>query len=324
MRGNHHCLFKIIFFCIILISFIFPIYNLVLLDLNSKPNSTVTNCDVPERFSKLYFRLTLLFVIKTLAIPFIVITISNISIVIAIYKNKKLLDKHKKDKQINSSAQPSIVELPLLKINGKNEEYAVVYRNTFVKKKWCIRDQHHDELTSHVLPKSISSFSNNSFTQRNFKMNNLFASFNSSNKGSNHSGSLILKNESLSKLYAQNNLRKHLMVTKMLVPISSSFVLLQLPYFISWCFLAESRLNYEDYKLEKYKHLMNYYNNVVRLTEILNLSYYSIASFLLFSGKTYRKHLYALFCSMSQSPQSFKLQRELNNNISKKIEIVRL
>lgn len=324
MRVNHHCLFKIIFICIIIISFVFPIYNLILLEVTNEKTNDKKNisgmCNVPRPQQKLYFKLTLLFVIKTLAIPFIVITISNISIVIAIYKNKKLLDKHKKEKNIVCSQPSSIVELPLLKVNVKNDDYAVVYRNTFVKKKWCITDTNQDDLTSHVLPKSISSFSANSFSQKNFRMNQLFASFNSSNKSSNHSSSLMLKNESLSKLYAQNNLRKHLMVTKMLVPISSSFVLFQLPYFVSWCILAINELNRKNE--EDIRKNRNYFY-IVRLTEILNLFYYSIASFLLFSGKTYRKHLYALFCSISRPEKSFKLQREINNS-SKKIEIVRL
>lgn len=303
----------------------FPVYNLVLLQIKYKPKANssqiITQCDIPDKLSKLYFKLTLLFVIKTLAIPFLVITVSNISIVVAIYKNKKLLEKHRKQKQKITN---QIVEMPLMRIKVKNNDYAVVYRNTFVKKNWCIRGKN-EELPA--MPKSVSSFSNNSFQKNNsnLNMNHLFASFNSSNKScSHHSGSLMIKNESLNKLYAQNNLRKHLMVTKMLVPISSSFVLLQLPYFISWCLLAIQSLKFEEDKSDETRKRLMHYGSIVRLTEILNLLYYSIASLLLFSGKTYRKHLYALFCYVARAVPTLKLQQEVNHNLSKRIQIVRL
>ena len=77
MRSNHNCLFKTIFVCIIFVSFLFPIYNLVLLDIQPKfaiingTNTTLNLCNVPDHSKKLYVDLTIFFVSSTLAIPFL-------------------------------------------------------------------------------------------------------------------------------------------------------------------------------------------------------------------------------------------------------------
>lgn len=77
LRENHVCLFKILFLCIIFISFLFPVYNLVLLDIQPKyafingTNTTLHLCNVPDQSKKLYIDLTIFFVSSTLAIPFL-------------------------------------------------------------------------------------------------------------------------------------------------------------------------------------------------------------------------------------------------------------
>ncbi len=91
-RENYRKVFHLIIVLIILYSFLFPTYNIYLANVVSRPltNETfVTQCDIPENYGKTYFNLTIIFVIQTLAFPFFLITVSNASILMAIYKNKQ-------------------------------------------------------------------------------------------------------------------------------------------------------------------------------------------------------------------------------------------
>jgi hypothetical protein len=259
---------------------------------------------------------------------------------VAIYRNKILLERHKKEKQIDlsphahNSALPQsqsnqkmrAMESSLIKLKLKDDKYAFIYRNTFVKKNWYIRSVHRKS-NSYNGHTALMARHNSCLQEHGTNMhlnsvvtngNHLLASFNSSNKSSSHnSNSLIVKNDySLNKLYAQN---KHLMVTKMLLMISSSFVMLQLPYFITWCYYVNNQLRPTN-KIDR-----KFYTQLLMISEIPYIIYYSIASLLLFSGKQYRKHLYALFCYVARSAPAVRLlKREVNNNYSKKITIVRV
>jgi hypothetical protein len=91
-RENYRKVFHLIIILIILFSFLYPTYNIYLADVVSRPltNETyITQCDIPENYGKIYFNLTIIFVIETLAFPFLLITVSNASILMAIYKNKQ-------------------------------------------------------------------------------------------------------------------------------------------------------------------------------------------------------------------------------------------
>jgi hypothetical protein len=320
MRENHQCFFKIIFLFIILISFVFPVYNLIFLTLVTNiHNKTV--CNVPSDKTRLYSKLTILFVVKTLAIPFFVITFSNVSIVLAIYNNRNILEKNKKIKQINmNTINKSVVKLPLLEFKLKDNEFAVVYKKSFVKKNWCIKnDSNNNNKPSNNTPSITNSFSNKNAS---LTKNNYF-NWSKKDKSYNSTSQIIKNNESFNRIYA-----RHLMIAKMLVPISSSFVLLQLPYFITWCYYANNLLK-SNGLLENPQNQQNiqkqiYYHSILKLSEILNLLYYSLASLLLFSGKMYRKHLYDLFCLKTKS-SPVRFQRDYNRNASnKRIQIVRL
>ena len=115
LRENYRYLFKLIIIVVIFISFTFPVYNLFLTNLVEVNANGKMRCDIPSRYESLYFNFTIVFVIKTLAIPFIIITLSNISILIAIKRNKKNLLTNKfnqqNGEQMNSSGTISKLNL---------------------------------------------------------------------------------------------------------------------------------------------------------------------------------------------------------------------
>ena len=87
---------------------------------------------------------------------------------------------------------------------------------------------------------------------------------------------------------------KNMHITKMLIMISASFVLLNLPYFVAWCRYALFRIhNAKPFTREQATVLLHLYN-IVKLAEILNLFNYAITGILYFAtGKIYRDNLYS-------------------------------
>jgi hypothetical protein len=85
LREKKMSLFRMILLINFVFSFALPSYNLFLMELSVARKE----CDVPEKYQLTYFVLTVLFVIAILAIPFLLITVSNVSIVLAIYRNKQ-------------------------------------------------------------------------------------------------------------------------------------------------------------------------------------------------------------------------------------------
>jgi len=51
---------------------------------------------VEQEYSKTYLKLTFMFVIMTTAFPFLIISVSNVSIIRAIYKKRRLVEHYKK------------------------------------------------------------------------------------------------------------------------------------------------------------------------------------------------------------------------------------
>ena len=92
-REKYRSLIKFIIFLVIMYSILFPTYNLIITNLvkyNSE-NFGQFKCDVPKRYESFYFKFTIAFVVQTLGLPFCLITLSNISILIAIERNRKNL-----------------------------------------------------------------------------------------------------------------------------------------------------------------------------------------------------------------------------------------
>ena len=77
LRENHRCVFKMAMILVILYSFVYPVYNLFLTEI-VKHSRNKQRCDIPTQYESLYFKFTIMFVIQTLTLPFILITVSNI------------------------------------------------------------------------------------------------------------------------------------------------------------------------------------------------------------------------------------------------------
>ncbi len=194
-RENNSKIFKTIVVLICLISVILPLYNLILTNLTRHSSRTDIRCDIPGKYENIYFNLTIFFILITLAVPFLIISISNTIILLAIDRNRKKF------------------------------------------------------------------FSN--------------------------------------RLVDNSKIDQSMRLTKILITISASFVLLNFPYFIAWCRYAMYRLsinreNGKYYTQEEAKHLESLYD-MVKITEILNLFNYAFTGILYFaSGKIFRKHLHSV------------------------------
>nr|QVK45776.1 G protein-coupled receptor [Proales similis] len=228
MRQEHEYTFHILVAFMLTLSTLFPVYNLLFAQLVEYPNQMV-RCNIPRELSRPYFYLTLSFVAKTLALPFLIITFCNLSIIIKLYRNKNLLN------EFNTSSLNQLV--------------ASGSRETPVHYSPVVRDySHRPERSSHNA---------NFYSKR---------------------------------------LDKNWRVTKMLVAISASFVLFNLPYFIIWCVHADTRTRPGGLLTAELVHRLKVISAYLQLAEILNLVNYSMICFLYFAtGKLYRKHLRALF-----------------------------
>lgn len=82
LRENHDVQFKILILSLLLFSFLLPSYNLyfaTIVDVEER-------CSVMETYSKIYFYLTVLYVLFTLLLPFLIISFSNYTIIKEIVK----------------------------------------------------------------------------------------------------------------------------------------------------------------------------------------------------------------------------------------------
>ena len=202
LRSKHRFLFKYIITIVIVYCFGYPTYYLYLLDIITSSNQK-TVCKIQNK--SLYFKLTILYVLQTLAIPFILITISNILILVAMKQTRQ-----------------------------------------------------------NLLVKSISYNAPNATTQ------------------------LLISNNP-KKL-------KKMRMTKILILISASFVLLRLPYFIAWCRFAIFTVYTKKPFDEEKRNELKMRNEIVDYTEVVNILNYALTGLLYFvAGNSFQKRLRAFF-----------------------------
>lgn len=209
----------------------------------------------------------------TLLIPFLLITVSNISVLIAIYQsNRKLVERM--GSWSDSGSVPATTHLTNGNGNVIQDESAT---KSLLKKheRYSIRE----------------SF--RKFTSLGSKKNKCGNKFSTGSAGSN----------------GRKGRDKNSKITTMLLAISVSFVLLNFPYFIAWCNNAYTRIyrKNETQNMTSPTNLTNSRQNnspltFLKITEVLNLLNYAINGFLYFStGKLYREHLFYLFrCKYSK------------------------
>lgn len=257
IRDKHRFLFKIIIMFIIFYCFVIPIYHLYLSDMIKHGNNQFQKkCDIPLNYESLYFKFTMMFVIQTLTFPFILITISNVSIAIAIERNRRsLLQKRFTE---NISDNENITEKIPRNLKLVNGEFSF----------------------------ERCSLTNNKNVEDSLKIKRFIFR---SRKNLKYSSSV----NSSCKIGGRE---KNMHITKMLLLISASFVLLNFPYFIAWCRYALFRVyNSKPFNEEQVREIMYRYS-LVKLAEILNLLNYAVTGLLYFAtGKVYRQNLYAFF-----------------------------
>ena len=201
IREKHRFLYKLAMAIIISYCFLFPIYHLYLSDMIKHGNNQFQKkCDIPLKYESLYFKFTMMFVIQTLAIPFILITVSNISILVAIERNKRsLLQKR------FSENSPEIIKIDK-------------------------RTRHLNSINSEFSIESFSLAANKSIHDSINKKRMIFRS-RKNLKYANSLNSSFVTDRLSCKTGGRD---KNMHITKMLITISASFVLLNFPYLISW------------------------------------------------------------------------------------------
>jgi hypothetical protein len=230
LREKHRSRFRIVIFLVIMYSILFPSYNLIITNLVKNENNRL-KCDIPLQYESLYFKLTIAFVVQTLGLPFFLITLSNISILFAIERNRKNFHESKYIKNSNSSFNQRIqvkkASLECCKVTDQSKE---------PKETPILRNENRPMLK--YLKKNADSCK------------------------SGHDPITLMR------------IRKKFFI------ISACFVLLNLPYFISWFVYSYYRINMtKPFKPGETKILSELFN-LVKMTEVLNLCNYSITGFL--------------------------------------------
>lgn len=85
LRENHDVQFKILILSLLLFSFLLPSYNLFLVTIVDVEE----RCSVHKPYSTIYFYLTVLYVLFTILLPFLIISFSNYTIIKEIVKVSK-------------------------------------------------------------------------------------------------------------------------------------------------------------------------------------------------------------------------------------------
>lgn len=270
--------------------------------------------------------LTLILVVITLAIPFLLITVSNISVLLAVYKsNRSMVERmgSLSDSGYAATALTSaVINIGDTKVGM--EESAGNTSNNNSPSSSPVREIH----------RQMSTNKNNNA--------NKTAMVSSSDGSLIRAGTVIMSKKRRSVRRSRD---KNSKITTMLLAISASFVLLNFPYFLAWCNYAYSRVVRQNIAFNTNRvisqlnstttttispYAMYLSNNAtsemikpvtvvpttttttsqanisfafMRITEALNLLNYAINGFLYFStGKLYREHLlFLLGCKYAKS-----------------------
>ncbi len=253
LRENHHKHFRILGFFLFAFSLIMPSYTLFLADICIINNDSepITRCNIPPEYQVLYFNMTVFFVLCTNLVPSVFIAISNLTIIHEIIKNSR------------NEVQRT------LRIEENIKFFSTCQRTD-------LETPDINELDTKIIP--LIEYSH--IESSNYNQSIISQKENSSNHSHNNHHN-IYKRASSSIVHSNH------LATKMLIAISISFLVLNVPYFVTWCVYTYNRSGPLDYRKELYRY--------VKITEIFFLVNYSIAGYLYFaSGKMYREHLYAI------------------------------
>jgi hypothetical protein len=293
-RESHGFLFKSILALIFFLACIFPIYNLIINDIVEHPH--FNKCDVPAEFEQLYFNLTIVFVVETLAIPFVVITLSNITIIIAIYKNKNKLVENgetifrmrrlyrretttgtaiSRDNTLSTSISNHKTR-PVFREEATNNSFKSVNSKSSMingafhqanNRSFSLRSESHRvEFDSCEIQNSAKRCKNSSYQLRT-SCKHLR---NSTPEIVGNQSSLIRHGASNPKSTLYKRRYENLRITKMFISITLSFVFLNLPYFISWSYYALNRIELKE--LHRMETSQPFYLHSISTTQNQNTS----------------------------------------------------
>ena len=219
-----------------------------------KPRSLESDlqyCDVEQEFSSAYFKITISYVVLTMLIPIIVIFLCNTLIIFFILKASKERESMANTKL---TSKPKVSKLSGVELNSMNKSAIDVPEESTLLPK--------SQMSSSQLRLSISTPANT--------------------KGFNRLSSAILTKPSHMKKSSESN-----KITRMLLLMSLSYAILNLPYFISWSIFFYNMAFQSLTKAQRF-----YLFSALNICEIFYILNYAIHFFIYCaSGKRFRTQL---------------------------------
>lgn len=275
-KQHSNKIFKIVLTALFIISLMLPFHMILNYEVVNTNGSHV--CDVPEPRKSVYLKLSLVFLSVTHIIPFVLITMSNIAIVVRMSRINELANKY-------------------YSMNAK----------------WSKNSTEESSLVSRSSTASMSININQSETMGILNPHCLILNKTSSNIGKEmYNFKLIQQTNHKVKGFKLNRINQKFYKTKILILITSFYVVSYFPYFLNF------GINNYNSNSNRSGDQMYKAQSLTLLCEILFVCNYSISGFLLFAyGKIYRLHLARLVSRILNIFRKIfrimKLSAKLNN-----------
>lgn len=98
---------------ILIISFLLPFYSFLMSDINDDEKNHIPECDIMNKFKKIYFYLTIIYGNLTLTFPILIVSIVNILTVRQLLRAQRLRKKQQQQQQLSQTK----------KVDSANNEY---------------------------------------------------------------------------------------------------------------------------------------------------------------------------------------------------------
>lgn len=233
---------------------------------------SIKYCDIQKDYKSSYFVITISYIVITMLIPIVIIFLCNFLIIFFLIKAKEKRQSMLSGNLMNHKTQKSIKSS-----FNKNEEICLLNANQ------ALQSNLNEKATNNFIGRS--SFNTNLTTdQLQISNSNITTTTSIINNTSNNNNLINLNNSSAKKPSIGNDSNK---ITKMLILMSFSYAILNLPYFISWC------LFFYNIAFGKIGLIgSNYLFSALNICEIFYIMNYGIHFFIYCaSGKKFRSHL---------------------------------
>jgi hypothetical protein len=242
----------------------------------------VKYCDVAKDYSRVYFHVTISYIALTMLIPIVVIFVCNSFIMLFIVKASQQRAKMS-HADITKKGQPNRVTIRLNNNNNPNNSMSNINNNN--------NNNNTNKNSSQALVEQENLMTTENTNRRvmSFVSTKLITSSSKSSSASLAAltSTQVVKNNR--RAAPSNDSNK---ITRMLLLMSFSYAVLNLPYFISWCiFFYKLGIRHERDVITK-----NYLFAAIQFSEVFYVLNYGVHFFIYcFSGQRFRTLLKSAF-----------------------------